>query len=295
MTASDVRPMLAIDSCSDLTPEIIERFDVEELHFPFTLDGQERIDDFGRSFPHRDFYAAMRQGAAPTTAQIPRADFERLFRDAAESGRPLVYLGFSSGLSGTFDTAHLVRQEVLREHPEADIRLVDTLNASAAEGFLVYHAMRMHADGATVGEIVDFVERMKLKVNGYFTLESLEALRRGGRISEAAAAAGAVLDIKPVLTIDRAGKLVVRKSVRGRKKSIAALLDIMEERRDPSLGDVVAVAHADAPEEAAALKAAVEERFSPSEVLELAVGPVIGSHVGPGMLAVVFWGAERDR
>lgn len=295
MTAPNRRPILAIDSCSDLTPEIVERFEVEELHFPFTLNGEEHVDDFGRSFPHRDFYAAMRAGAAPTTAQIPRAAFESLFRTAAETDRTLVYLGFSSGLSGTFDTAHLVRQAVLAEHPDADIRLVDTLNASAAEGFLVYHAMKMHADGASADEVVDFVERRKLRVNGYFTLENLEALRRGGRISDAAAAAGAVLDIKPILTIDRAGKLVLKKSVRGRKKSVSMLLDIMAERRDPSLGDAVAVVHADAPEEAAALKAAVEERFAPSEILELPVGPVIGSHVGPGMLALVFWGTERER
>lgn len=295
MMTHDERPMLAIDSCSDLTPEIVARFDVEELHFPFTLDGAEHLDDFGRSFPHRDFYAAMRAGAAPTTAQIPRAAFESLFRKAAESGRTLVYLGFSSGLSGTLDTAHLVRQAVLADHPNADIRIVDTLNASAAEGFLVYHAMRMHADGASADEIVQFVESRKLLVNGFFTLENLEALRRGGRISDAAAAAGAVLDIKPILTIDREGKLVLKRSVRGRKKSVSTLLDIMQERRDPSLGDVVAVVHADAPEEAAALKAAVQERFAPSEILELPVGPVIGSHVGPGMLALVFWGKERER
>ncbi|MCL4078669.1 DegV family protein [Coriobacteriia bacterium Es71-Z0120] len=295
MTAPDERPMLAIDSCSDLTPEIVERFDVEELHFPFTLNGEERLDDFGRSFPHRDFYQAMRGGAVPTTAQIPRVEYEALFRKAAESGRTLVYLAFSSGLSGTFDTAHLVRQSVLAEFPEADIRLVDTLNASAAEGFLVYHAMQMHANGASADEIVDFVERRKLLVNGYFTLENLETLRRGGRISDAAAAAGTVLDIKPILTIDRAGKLVLKRSVRGRKKSMSALLDIMAERRDPSLGDTVAIAHADAPDEAAVLKAMVAERFGPSEIIELAVGPVIGSHVGPGMLAVVFWGAERER
>ncbi|MCX8006927.1 MAG: DegV family protein [Coriobacteriia bacterium] len=289
------RPVLVIDSCSDLTPSIVEGFEVEELHFPFTLDGQERLDDFGRSMPHADFYSAMRAGATPTTAQIPPAAFERVFRAAAEAGRTLVYLGFSSGLSGTFDTAQMVRQAVLSDHPDADIRLVDTLSASAAEGFLAYHVMRMHADGASADDIVGFVEDAKLSVNGYFTLESLEALRRGGRISDAAAAAGAVLDIKPILTINRSGKLVLRKSVRGRKKSMSALLDIMEERRDASRGDVVAVAHADAPEEAAALKRMVEERFSPTEVLELPVGPVIGSHVGPGMLAVVFWGAERDR
>ncbi|MGB4592809.1 MAG: DegV family protein [Coriobacteriia bacterium] len=288
------RPVLVIDSCSDLTAEMVDALDVEELHFPFTLGDENRIDDFGRTLPHRAFFAAMRDGATPTTAQIPQPDLVKVFSDAAAAGRALVYLGFSSGLSATFDGAHVARDAVIGEYPSADIRLVDTLSASIAEGLLVHEAIRRHAAGATAGELVSWAERDKQRVNGYFTLENLESLRRGGRISDAVAAAGTMLDIKPVLTLDREGKLVMKKSIRGRKKSIAALVDIMAERRDASLGDTVAIGHADAPEEAERIRRMVQERFAPSEILMLEIGPVIGAHVGPGMVAVAFWGAERQ-
>ncbi|MCE5203423.1 MAG: DegV family protein [Coriobacteriales bacterium] len=286
-------PVLVIDSCSDLTASMVDHLDVEVLHFPFTLDGQERLDDFGKTLPHRDFFARMRDGATPTTAQIPRTELERVFSQAAASGRPLVYFGFSSELSSTFDSAHLARDAVLEQFPSADIRLVDTHSASIAEGLFVHEAATRHADGATADELVAWAEENKLRVNGYFTLENLESLRRGGRISDAAAAAGTMLDIKPLLTLDRDGKLVLKKSIRGRKKSLAALVDIVGERRDAAVGETVAIGHADAPEEAEYIRSVIEERWAPAEVLMLEIGPVIGAHVGPGMVAVSFWGAER--
>lgn len=288
------RPVLLIDSCSDLTAVMVDALDVEELHFPFSMGSEDRIDDFGRTTPHTAFFAAMRDGEIPTTAQIPRSELVSVFSRAAEAGRPVVYLGFSSGLSSTFDGAHVARTAVLDQYPDADIRLVDTLSASIAEGLLVHEAARRHAAGASADELVAWVERDKQRVNGYFTLENLESLRRGGRISDAAAAAGTMLDIKPVLTLDREGKLVLKKSIRGRKKSLAALVDIVGERRENAIGETIAIGHADAPEEADRVRAMIEERFSPSEVLMLEIGPVIGAHVGPGMVAVAFWGAERQ-
>lgn len=286
------RPQLVIDSCSDLTAAIVDTLDVHELHFPFSIAGEDREDDFGRTFPHVAFYDAMRDGGEPTTAQIPRPVFQEVFRTAAEAGQTAIYFGFSSGLSGTFDSAFLTRQSVLAEYPDADIRLIDTLSASIAEGLFVYEAARMHADGASADEIVAWAEANRMRANGYFTLDSLESLKRGGRVSDAAAAAGAMLDIKPILLLDREGKLTLKRSVRGRKKSLSALIDIMAERVDSPVGTVV-VGHADAPEDAEKVRQMVVERFSPAEVLVLEVGPVIGAHVGPGMVAVSFWGAER--
>jgi len=287
-------PVLVVDSCADLSPEIVERLGVQEVHFPFHLGGEDREDDFGRTLPHVAFFRAMREGDQPSTAQIPRPEFESVFRAAAQHGRSVVYLGFSSGLSATFDVAFLARQTVLAEHPDADIRLVDSYSASIAEGLFVYEAARHLAEGWDADALVEWAERERLNVNGFFTLESLESLRRGGRISDAAAAAGAMLDIRPILTFDREGKLVLKRSVRGRKKSLAALVDIMAERGDGLLsGCIVAVGHADAPEDAARVRDVIVERFSPGEVLMLEVGPVIGAHVGPGMVAVSFWGKER--
>jgi len=288
------RPLLVVDSCSDLTAEIVESLGVQEIHFPFHLDGQDHQDDFGRTLPHAAFFRAMREGDQPSTAQIPRPVFETIFRSAAEEGRSVVYLGFSSGLSATFDAAFLSRKAVLAEYPGADIRLVDTYSASIAEGLFVYEAARHVADGWDANALVEWAERERQNVNGFFTLESLEALRRGGRVSDAVAAAGAMLDIRPILTFDREGKLVLKRSVRGRKKSLATLVDIMAERGDGLLsGGTVAIGHADSPDDAARVRDLVVERFSPSEVLMLEVGPVIGAHVGPGMVAVSFWGKER--
>lgn len=288
------RPVLVVDSCSDLTPAIVESLGVVEIHFPFHLGNEDREDDFGRTLPHKAFFQAMRDGDQPSTAQIPRPVFEAVFRAAAEQGRSVVYLGFSSGLSATFDSAFLSRQAVLAYYPDADIRLVDTYSASIAEGLFVYEAARHLAEGWDADRLVAWAERERLNVNGFFTLESLESLRRGGRISDAAAAAGAMLDIRPILTLDCEGKLVLKRSVRGRKKSLSVLADIVAERGDGQVtGGIIAIGHADAPEDAARVRDMLVERFAPSEVLMLEIGPVIGAHVGPGMVAVSFWGQER--
>lgn len=286
-------PVLVIDSCSDLTATLVDSLGAEELHFPFVLGGEERQDDFGRTLPHASLFAAMRGGDHPTTAQIPVAEMSRVFERHVADGRTVIYLGFSSGLSGTYESAHLARQTVLARIPDADIRLVDTLSASIAEGLLVYEAARRLAAGMTADELVAWVEAERQRVNGFFTLENLEALRRGGRISDAAAAAGTVLDIKPILTFDRDGKLVLKKGTRGRKKSLSALVDIMADRTNGEGVGTVAIGHADAPEDAERVREMVVERFSPDEVLMLEIGPVIGAHVGPGMVALAFWGAER--
>lgn len=286
------RPLLVVDSCSDLTAAIVESLGICELHFPFTIAGEEHEDDFGRTFPHKAFYDAMRAGAEPTTAQIPRRAFDEAFTMAATQNRTAIYLGFSSELSSTFDSAFLSRQSILEEFPDADIRVVDTLGASIAEGLFVYEAARMLGAGASADELTVWAEANRTRVNGYFTLDDLESLKRGGRISDAAAAAGMALDIKPILLLDREGKLTLKRSVRGRKKSLSALIDIMAERVETPVG-TVAIGHADAPAEAEKLRQTVIDRFAPAEVLVLQVGPVIGAHVGPGMVAMSFWGAER--
>lgn len=287
------QPVLVIDSCSDLTAAIVEDLGLEELHFPFVLAEEERIDDLGRSLPPAALFAAMREGDHPTTAQVPLADMEALFRRHAAAGRTVIYLGFSSGLSGTFESAHLARSTVVADMPDADIRLVDTLSASIIEGLLVHTAARRLAEGASADELVSWVERERLHVNGLFTLENLESLRRGGRISDAAAAAGTMLDIKPILTMDREGKLVLKRTVRGRKRSLGTLVDMVAERMSGTTSQTVAIGHADVPEDAERVRQAVVERIAPAEVLMLEIGPVIGAHVGPGMVAVAFFGAER--
>lgn len=287
------RVAIMTDSCCDLPAELVRDSGLEVLHFPYVLDGQQRMDDLGGQISHAEFYDRMRAGAQPTTAQIPRPTFVESFTRYAVAGVPVVYLGFTSGLSGTFDGAFFARKQVLAEHPDAQIHLVDTLSASAAEGLMVFEALRRRDEGMDAERIAAWAESQRMRLNGFFTLDQLESLRRGGRIPDAAAAAGAMLDIKPLLTLTRDGKLGLRRAIRGRKKSVRALADIMAERGEDLAAQTVGICHGGCPEDAAMLRDLVRERVDVADVLMMQTGPVIGAHTGPGMLAVVFWGAER--
>ena len=282
--------MLLIDTCSDLPAEVVEELGVEVLNFPYTLGGIEYSDDFGRSHSHGDFYSAMRSGEHPTTMQVPRKSFIDVFTKYAAIGEPLLYLAFSSALSGTFDLAWVARNEVLERYPDADIRLVDTKAAAVAEGLLVYEAARRWRDGMPLDEVESWVLAARPRLNGWFIVDDLETLRRGGRLNGAMAAAGTFLDVKPLLHVTDDGRLELKRSIRGRSKSMRALADLVAERAvDPS-SQTIAIAHGDAAEDAEALRALIAERVEVADVITTQTGPVIGAHTGPGMLAVVFWG-----
>lgn len=286
-------PVLIIDSCSDLPATIVDELGVEVLNFPYTLAGEEHIDDFGRGQSHADFYAAMRAGDHPTTAQIPRQAFLDTFRTHAEAGEPVLYLGFSSALSGTFDVAWLARQDVVAEFPDAEIRLVDTRAAAAAEGLLVYEAARRWRAGMPLVEIEAWVLAERPRLNGWFIVDDLETLRRGGRLTGAVAAAGTFLDVKPLLHVTDDGRLELKRSIRGRQKSMRSLADLVAERVTAPEGQTIAIAHGDCAEDAGRLQMLIAERIEVAHVLTTQVGPVIGAHTGPGMLAVVFWGTPQ--
>ena len=283
-------PVLIVDSCCDLPAAIVEELGVEVVNFPYTLDGEEHLDDFGRSQSHAAFYSAMRAGNHPTTAQIPRQAFMDTFRAHAEAREPVLYLGFSSALSGTFDVAWLARRDVMTEFPDAEIRLVDTKAAAVAEGLLVYEAARLWRGGMPLDEIETWATRERPRLNGWFIVDDLETLRRGGRLPGAVAAAGTILDVKPLLHVTIDGRLEVKRSFRGRQKSMRALADLVVERAHDPASQTIAVAHGDCAEDASRLAELIAERATVADVLMMEVGPVIGTHTGPGMLAVVFWG-----
>jgi DegV family protein with EDD domain len=291
---TEYRCALITDSCCDLPRETVDRYGIEVLAFPFTLDDAQHFDELGDSLSHAAFYEAMRAGALPTTAQVPITAYLAAFRAAAESGTPAVMLSFTSALSGTFGSALIARDTVLAEYPEAEIYVVDTCSASTAQALLVLEAGRLHEAGASAGEIAEWAETSKQLVNGYFTLETLEHLRRGGRISDVAAAAGTVLDVRPVLKLDRHGALVIDKLARGRKKSLRSVADTFAERAADPAGKTVVIAHADCEPDAHALETLLRARADIGEVVHIEVGPVIGAHTGPGMVACVFWGTERE-
>lgn len=283
-------PVLVTDSCSDLPAALADAVGVEVVPFLYVLGGREFTDDFGRSQSRAEFYDAMRAGNHPTTA-VPRQALLDSFRGHAAAGEPLMYLSLSSGLSGTYDTACSVRDEVLAEFPGAEIRVLDTKAASVAQGLLVYEAARRLRDGQTLADIEAWTTAERPRLNGWFTIDDLETLRRGGRLPGVVASAGALLDVKPLLHLTAEGRLELKRSVRGRTKSMRTLADLIAERGEGLDAQTIAIAHADAPEEVAQLGAIIAERVTAAELLTMEVGPVIGSHTGPGMLAVVFWGA----
>lgn len=283
-------PVLIIDSCSDLPAAVVDSLGVEVVNFPYILSGEERLDDFGVSFPHSDFYSAMRAGNHPTTAQIPRQAFLDTFRMHARAGEPVLYLGFSSALSGTFDGAWLARRDVLEEYPDAEIRLVDTKAAAVHEGLLVYEAARRWAEGMSPGEVEAWVIDQRPRLQGWFVIDDLDTLRRGGRLPGAVATAGALLDVKPLLHVTQDGRLELKKSIRGRHRSMRALADLLAERAADPASSTIAIAHGDCPEDCQRLSELIRERVEVKDVLTMEVGPVIGAHTGPGMLAVAFWG-----
>ena len=285
---------LIIDSCCDLPFEVIDKPGIELLRFPYIMSDGEHLDDLYQTTSAHDFYQAMRDGEEPTTAQVAVPVFQEAFGRAIESGVPTVYLSFTSGLSGSFDVACLVRDQLLAEHPEAELYLVDTLQASVAEGLLVYEAIQQRDKGLTARELAEWASEARFFVDAEFMVEDLESLRRGGRIPGSVAYAGSKLDVKPLLTIATDGKLSLSGVARGRKKGIKQLVEYYQRRvAKEGPGRCVVVAHADCQKDADRLKEMLARLDESILFLECDIGPVIGSHVGPGMIAVVFWGSDR--
>ena len=284
---------LIIDSCCDLPPNVVNRPGVELVRFPFVCDGDERLDDLWQSTDMHAFYERMRKGASPTTSHPIATELRGAFERSVESGVPAVYLSFSSGLSSHFDFASTVLEEVLAKHSDVDIRIVDTRLASTGEALLVYEALRRRDDGLTVDEMEKWANEARSRVSGYFMVDDLDALRRGGRIPRAVAFAGSKLNVKPLLTIAADGKLAVAGAARGRKKGLRALAEKFAESADLVAPAVVCMGHADCEDDMNKLQKMLPGDGSALKCIGQPIGPVIGSHVGPGMVALAFWNREE--
>lgn len=287
---------LIIDSCCDLPFDVIAVPGVQLIKFPYILDGEEKIDDLYRTTTPKDFYDAMRDKRRPypTTAQVPATTLLEAFRHACESGIPTVYLSFSSALSGGYDTALLVREQMLQEYPDVELYVVDTLLASIAEGLLVLAAIKQREAGLTAQEMVAWVEEARWYVNAQFMVDDFEALHRGGRVPKGVAAAGAKLDVKPLLSFDLKGALSLVGVSRGRKKGLKAMAEFFRRKSDShEVGRHVLIAHADAAGDAKKLRDDLISTEDGVLFTDANIGPVIGSHVGPGMVAIAFWGPDR--
>ena len=289
---------IVTDSSSNLREEMIEEFGLHILPLTFMVEGEEGkvYQSYlkGQRTDLQEFYTMMREGKVFKTSLPNLADTEKLFKELLEADKDVLYIGFSSGLSGAFEATNLLINELTSQFPERKIYAVDSLAASGGEGLLVWHAVQRARAGATIEEVRDWLEENKLHLAHWFTVDDLMFLFRGGRVSKTSAWAGTMLNIKPVMHVDNAGHLIPLEKVRGRKKSLNALVDHMEKSAIAPIDEqMVFITHGDCIDDAEYVAEQVKERFGVKEVVINYVDPVIGAHSGPGTMALFFLASER--
>lgn len=280
---------------ADLPKEYTEAEHIGVLPFRFYMDGQEYLDDQGQTMSRKEFYDKMRDGSMASTTMVNTEIYKDFFRPYLEEGKDVLHIEFSSALSGTYQSARLAAQQLKDEFPDRTVAIVDSRGASVGYGLGVILTKQKMNEGATFEEAVKYAEEICRKCMHWFVVEQLDTLRRGGRLSRASAALGTVLNIKPLLSITGDGVIVPVEKIRGRKKSLTALVNKLEQDMENPDGQIAIVAHADSPDDAAWVAEETKRRFPTlAEVRIYEMGPVIGSHVGPGTIALTALGKERQ-
>ena len=274
------------DNAANLPPELREQYNIREICLTYTVDG--RLVDGSAPFDGHDFYEALRRGAEVKTSMISPAAAREAIEPALTAGDDVLFLGISGGVSGTCWGVGLVAQELAAEYPGRRVQVLDTRGASLGEGLVVLEAAHLAQQGADMDAIVARAETLCGKMRQHFMVDDLKFLRKGGRLSGAAALAGTLLQIKPILQGDENGKIVVRTKERGRKKAMDTLIalynELVEDKSAP-----VGISHAAAPAEALHLTTRLRQSGCTGPILSVCHEPVTGAHVGPGMLAVYFY------
>lgn len=285
---------IVTDSSSNLTEEVIDQFDLHILPLTFMVDGEEHHSYLkGQKTDLKQFYTMMREGKVITTSLPNLKDSRELLEGLLASGQDVLYIGFSSGLSGTYQAIDLLLAELADAYPDRTVLAVDTLAASMGEGLLVWYAAKMREEGASITEVRDWLEANKLHLAHWFTVDDLMFLFRGGRVSRTSAWAGTLLNIKPVMHVDDEGRLVKVGTARGRSASLKALVDHMAETALDPAEQIVFISHGDCEADAQKVADDVKIRLGVKTVLLGNVGPVIGAHSGPGTVALFFLGSRR--
>lgn len=284
--------IIITDSGSDLTKEWAAEIDVKVIDLAVSIEGAEPVAD--SKIDPKELYAMLRDKKSASTSAINIEDFTRVATPFLEEGKDILYLGFSSGLSSTYSSGHIAAEELSEKYPDRKIYTVDTLCASLGEGLLVYLAAQLRASGASIEEVRDFAENNKLNLCHWFTVDDLFFLKRGGRVSGATAVVGTMLGIKPVMHVDNAGKLIKVGVARGRKASIDSMFDKLKTTMiGEAKENTVFISHGDCEADATYLAERIKNEIGVKEVRIGYVGSVIGSHSGPGTLALFYLGSER--
>lgn len=281
---------LFTDTSANLPVEIIDEYGIEVVPFSYTIDGVEYIPE--REFDGKAFYAAMRAGSEVKTSMVNAGTFIERFKAALDAGKDVLYIGMSGGISGTANAALMAKRELDEEYPDRKIVVIDTLAASLGEGLFVIKAAEQLKDGVALDAIEETIRAQVPSMCQSFTVDDLKYLKKTGRVSGAAAIIGNVLSIHPILIGDYEGKIVVKAKVRGMKRTLDALAERYAELA-LSKTETIGIAHADNEEGKAYLVQRLRDKGLTGKCLSVCYEPVTGSHVGPGTVALFFFGTDR--
>lgn len=276
------------DSSCDLPLEMQKQYDLKVMQLEVIIDDKTPI--LNKDIEAKEFYRQLREGANAKTAAVTPGYFEEHMRKSLEEGADILYIGFSSGLSTTYNSGAMVMKELQEEFPQRILLHMDTLCASVGQGLLVHYAALQREAGKTVEEVYAELMEMKDKIHHQVTVDDLFFLKRGGRISTTAAVAGSLLKLKPMIVLTKEGKLENVAKAHGRKKAIRELIEYMNATADIESWNYVFISHGDCPEEAMVVKDMVEQQYPKAQVIVSDVGPVIGAHTGPGVIALCHMG-----
>lgn len=286
--------VIVTESTTDLPPDLVNELGITLIPMAFGFENESYLNyPDNREMDIHKFYERVKNGERSTTALVNSKTFEEYFEPILKSGDNILYIGFSSGLSGTYSSSLIAAEELKQKYPDSQIVCIDTLAASMGEGLLVYYAAKLKSEGQSIEQVSQWLLDNRLNLCQWFTVDDLNHLKRGGRISAMTATIGSALNVKPILHVDNEGHLVAVHNIRGRKKSINALFEHMEELCTNPEEQTVFISHADCLEDTEYLANLIKEKLNVKEVILNFIGPVIGSHTGQGAIALFFMGRER--
>lgn len=286
--------VIVTDSNSDIPIDIIQKYKIPIAEIECTIDGKDIKENLINNMDLKGFYESMKKGIVPHTSMISPAVYINIFENILKQNKDVIYICISSQLSGTYNSALIARDYLLPIYKEGKIEVIDSLSATMQQGLLVYEAYKLKENGQTFQDIVNWLKNNLQKFNVWFMVDDLDYLKNGGRISSAEAIIGKTLNIKPILTVNKEGKIVTVEKVRGRKKAMHTITDKFKKQQYDIRDSVVCILHSDCEEDAEILRNEVKE-FSPKEILFNEVRTVIGTHTGPNALAIAFYGEERKQ
>ena len=283
--------VISVNSTVDLPKEWLEERNIPIIPLKYTIDGETYTDMYGLT--SKEFFAKLRQGQMSVTSQVNPEEAKAALEPFLKEGKDVLHLGFSSALSGTYNSMRIAGEELAEEYPEAKVIMIDTLCACLGEGLLLYKVLQLRDAGKNIDEIASWVEENKLHICHNVTVDDLNHLHRGGRVSKATAVVGTLVQIKPIIHVDNAGFLQVIAKERGRKRSLNKIVDMAVEQSKGWENDMVMVTHGDCIKDAEYVANLAKEKLGAKDVLVNNIGTVIGSHTGPGVVALFFMGNQR--